>query len=133
MFNVGNYRRARLGAKQKLEFFDPDNKEGVNARLHMAVLAMDDMFDWLNNKGGIVAIYDATNSTLERRKLITTRANDENGSTLPFFSVLIILNFDMIFNCISFFFVVKVIFVESICESQHIIAENLKGNKTSFT
>lgn len=67
----------------------------------MAVLALDDMFDWLH-KGGMVAIYDATNSTVERRKLLSSRCKDED---------------------------VRVVFIESICEDPEIIKENLKETK----
>lgn len=41
---------------------------GARARLHMAIAALDDMLNWLN-KSGRVAIYDATNSTKERRQV----------------------------------------------------------------
>jgi 6-phosphofructo-2-kinase / fructose-2,6-biphosphatase 2 len=47
VFNVGEYRRLRLGAKQPHDFFDPSNIEGQKARLHMAVAALDDMISWL--------------------------------------------------------------------------------------
>ena len=32
VFNVGSYRRARLGSGQPATFFDPDNPQGVDAR-----------------------------------------------------------------------------------------------------
>ena len=37
VFNVGNYRRSRLGAHQTHEFFDPHNEAGVNARRELAM------------------------------------------------------------------------------------------------
>jgi 6-phosphofructo-2-kinase len=43
----------------------------------MAIAALDDMLNWLN-KGGRVAIYDATNSTHERRLMLLKRCNQEN-------------------------------------------------------
>ncbi|KAL6057924.1 6-phosphofructo-2-kinase/fructose-2,6-bisphosphatase 2 [Balamuthia mandrillaris] len=101
VFNVGSYRRNRLGAYQPPEFFDPSNMEGRTARLHMAVLALDDMFDWLQ-KGGRIGIYDATNNSRERRELIVSRCNDEN---------------------------VQAIFIESICEDPVVIESNLRETK----
>ena len=68
VFNVGNYRRQRLGAQQPAAFFDPHNPEGMAARRRVAEAALDDMFAWLRPHGpGEVAIYDATNTTRARR------------------------------------------------------------------
>jgi hypothetical protein len=61
---------SRLGAQQPATFFDPDNEEGKKARLHMAIAALDDMVEWLI-EGGVVGIYDATNSTEARRYFLT--------------------------------------------------------------
>lgn len=72
VFNVGNYRRAHLGAKQPARFFDPDNPEGREARRRMALAALQDCVDWLD-AGGEVAIYDATNVTRARRALLRER------------------------------------------------------------
>lgn len=102
VFNVGEYRRLRLGAKQPHDFFDPTNIEGQKARLHMAVAALDDMISWLH-QGGRVAIYDATNSTNERRHLINTRCTREG--------------------------IHKVIFVESVTDELSIIEANIRETK----
>jgi len=101
VFNVGSYRREKLGAKQPPEFFDPTNPEGNSQRLHMAVLALDDMFEWLRS-GGRVGIYDATNSNKGRRQLIMSRCTDEH---------------------------IQVIFIESICEDPDIIQSTLRETK----
>jgi hypothetical protein len=89
-----------LGAAQPSEFFDPSNEQGSRQRLHMAIAALDDMLNWLNKGnnlflelehnilGGKVAIYDATNTTKERRSMIQKRCTQEG---------------------------VQVVFVESIC------------------
>jgi len=102
VFNVGEYRRTRLGAQQRHDFFDPTNVEGQKARLHMAVAALDDMIAWLY-QGGRVAIYDATNSTNDRRALIQTRCLRED--------------------------IQKVIFVESICAEPALIESNIRETK----
>jgi broad specificity phosphatase PhoE/predicted kinase len=72
VFNVGQYRRERLGAGQSHEFFDPDNPTGHAARREMAALALEDMLGWLAGAGQ-VGIYDATNSTRSRRDWVRRR------------------------------------------------------------
>src|ERR1700733_2715875 len=72
MFNVGSYRRARLGSHQRHSFFDPSNPSGQQARRDVAMAALEDMLSFLDEEGDI-AIYDATNSTRERRALVAAR------------------------------------------------------------
>ena len=45
VFNVGEYRRARVGAQMPHSFFDPDNAQGEEARRAAAMAALDDMDD----------------------------------------------------------------------------------------
>src|SRR5580765_2591006 len=59
--NVGDYRRARAGAKQAADYFAPDNASTREERASFAVAALDDLLDWFK-KGGEVGIYDATNT-----------------------------------------------------------------------
>ena len=40
VFNVGTYRRERLGTGQAARCFDPDNVDGVNDRTRMALQAL---------------------------------------------------------------------------------------------
>jgi broad specificity phosphatase PhoE/predicted kinase len=100
LFNVGNYRREHMGSQRTHEFFDPANPEGVKQRTQMALMALDDMLGWFA-QGGEVAIYDATNSTRERRRLIQERCV-QNG--------------------------VRVIFVESTCDEATVEA-NVRATK----
>jgi broad specificity phosphatase PhoE/predicted kinase len=100
LFNVGNYRREHIGSLQSHDFFDPANPEGVRQRTQMALMALDDMVDWFG-RGGEVAIYDATNSTHERRGLIRDRCEREG---------------------------VRVIFIESICDEATVEA-NVRDTK----
>src|SRR6478672_9114783 len=65
-FNVGEYRRARVGPQFRHSFFDPDNAPGEEARWRAAMDALEDMVRWLAGDGQ-VAIYDATNTTRMRR------------------------------------------------------------------
>ncbi|XP_002991023.2 6-phosphofructo-2-kinase/fructose-2,6-bisphosphatase [Selaginella moellendorffii] len=95
-FNVGKYRRLKHGCTQAADFFRGDNQEGVDARNEVAILAMEDMFSWMD-AGGQIGVFDATNSTKERRNLILKLAEDK---------------------C-------KVIFLETICKDQSIIDRNI--------
>lgn len=68
-FNVGQYRRLKHGCNQKADFFRSDNQEGLDARNEVAALAMEDMLTWMQ-EGGQIGIFDATNSTTKRRKML---------------------------------------------------------------
>lgn len=77
-FNVGSYRREKYGADKRHAFFDPRNEQGMEMRQQAASAAMDDLISWLNTAGdaasqGKLAIYDATNSTAQRRIWILKR------------------------------------------------------------
>src|SRR5690242_11529842 len=72
VFNVGEYRRARVGAQLPHSFFDPDNRPGEEARRLVALAALEDMVAWLGDNGQ-VAIYDATNTTRARRAMVRER------------------------------------------------------------
>lgn len=66
VFNVGERRRATLGAGASHEFFDPDNADAQRQREELGLSTLHEMLHWLR-QGGRVGIYDATNSTRERR------------------------------------------------------------------
>jgi 6-phosphofructo-2-kinase / fructose-2,6-biphosphatase 3 len=103
MFNVGEYRRARVGAQVPHSFFDPDNPRGEEARLAVALAALEDMVGWLTDDGQ-VAIYDATNTTRARRTMV--RARCERAGF-------------------------QVLFIEIRCDDPHIIEANIRNTKLS--
>jgi broad specificity phosphatase PhoE/predicted kinase len=72
VFNVGNYRRERLGADKPHTFFDPDNREATELREQLAGLVLDDMLGWLAAEGD-VAIFDAVNAARARRAHLRER------------------------------------------------------------
>lgn len=82
VFNVGKYRREAVVATEsgKSDFFDPHNSTAKAQREAVALLALEDMLDWLSKEGEI-GIFDATNSTEERRQLII-RVCRESGREL---------------------------------------------------
>jgi len=101
VFNVGNYRRERFGAKVPASFFDPTNPEGLDSRKKAAHFAMDDMLDWFNS-GGQIGIYDATNSTRKRRQWVFEQCDRAN---------------------------LDVLFIETLCDDADIIDANIRDTK----
>lgn len=101
VFNVGNYRRKHLGSHQPHQFFDPDNEQGREARRAMAMNALDDMLRWFGD-GGEVGLYDATNTTRARRRMLSERMRAHG---------------------------LRVVFIESVCEDESVIASNIRQTK----
>lgn len=104
VFNVGNYRRQLHGANLPHTFFDPHNPVGEQHRKEAAAAALDDMLNWFDTEQGIVAIYDATNSTLGRRKWLHEELGKHD---------------------------ILVLFIESICQDENLILANIKDVKLS--
>nr|CAD7395030.1 unnamed protein product [Timema cristinae] len=98
VFNLGEYRRQVTTAYKNHDFFRPDNKEAMVIRTQCAIDAMKDVCEWLES-GGEVAVFDATNSTADRRKLIH----------------------EIVCNQMGF----KLFFVESVCDDPQIIEQNI--------
>ena len=53
---------------QSAEFFDPKNEKASQLRDQVAMSTLDELLEFLLEKGGSVGILDATNSTIERRQ-----------------------------------------------------------------
>jgi len=104
VFNVGQYRRQRIGLPKENSLFNPDNKENQRALLHIALAALDDLMSFLNS-GGMVGIYDAANISAERRRIVAQRCTSEGVN--------------------------KIIFVESICDDPAVIEANIRETKLS--
>ena len=99
--NVGDYRRARAGARQPAAYFAPDNDATRGEREGFAMAALDDLLDWFK-KGGEVGIYDATNAERQRRNIIRESCSAAD---------------------------VRVLFVEIICDDPAVIDANVRHNK----
>ncbi|XP_022901218.1 6-phosphofructo-2-kinase/fructose-2,6-bisphosphatase 1 isoform X2 [Onthophagus taurus] len=102
VFNLGEYRRHATSSYRSHEFFKQDNAEAMAIRTQCAVEALQDVCLWLEN-GGEVAVFDATNSTMDRRRIIH----------------------DIVVKKMGF----KLFFVESICNDPKIIEQNIKEVK----
>lgn len=104
VFNLGVYRRKAVKSYKSYDFFRHDNKEAMQIRKQCAIVALQDVKAYLNEEGGQIAVFDATNTTRERRELILNFAQDN---------------------------AYKVFFVESVCDDPDVIAENIMEVKVS--
>ncbi len=102
VYNVGSYRRLRLGSQQHHSFVDPQNEAANAARLQVALAALEDMIDFARG-GGDIVIYDATNNTRERRDLVRARCEAAG---------------------------MEVVFVESICNDPALVEANIRSTKS---
>src|SRR5436305_12843768 len=102
VFNVGTYRRKLHGANVPHTFFDQNNQQGEAQRREAAAAALNDMFGWFKHGSGTVAIYDATNSTRERRSWLLNLLGEHD---------------------------IQVFFIESICQNEDLILANIKDVK----
>ncbi|OQR99526.1 phosphoglycerate mutase [Thraustotheca clavata] len=69
IFNAGNYRRMEGMASQDASFFDAENADAKRIRDELAMEALMELIAWIE-EGGHVAVFDATNTTKERRELV---------------------------------------------------------------
>ncbi|XP_066436751.1 6-phosphofructo-2-kinase/fructose-2,6-bisphosphatase 1 isoform X3 [Eleutherodactylus coqui] len=104
VFNVGQYRREAVQIYKNYEFFRSDNQEAMKIRKQCALNALRDVNIFLTREEGQVAVFDATNTTRERRAMILQFAKERGF---------------------------KVFFIESICDDPDIIAENITQVKLS--
>ncbi|XP_030584563.1 6-phosphofructo-2-kinase/fructose-2,6-bisphosphatase 2 isoform X3 [Archocentrus centrarchus] len=104
VFNLGVYRREAVRAYKSYDFFRHDNEEAMKIRKRCALVALQDVKAYLTEEGGQIAVFDATNTTRERRDLIQAFVKEN-----------------------SF----KVFFVESVCDDPEVIAANILEVKVS--
>ncbi|XP_034021736.1 6-phosphofructo-2-kinase/fructose-2,6-bisphosphatase 2-like [Thalassophryne amazonica] len=104
VFNLGVYRREAVKSYKSYDFFRHDNEEAMKIRRQCAVVALQDVKTYLTQEGGQIAVFDATNTTRERRDMIQTFVK-ENAF--------------------------KVFFVESVCDDPEVIAANILEVKVS--
>lgn len=68
--------------EQSASFFDPQNVRAAQIREQVAMSTLDELLDYVLDQGGSIGILDATNSTLERRKLIMKKVRQRAGPEL---------------------------------------------------
>ncbi|OWB86124.1 kinase activity protein [[Candida] boidinii] len=86
----------------RASFFSPDNKDSIKLREKWAKDTLNNLLDYLLKGDGCVGIFDATNSTKARRKMIYETIMERSSGQL------------------------KVLFLESICNDQSIIEDNVR-------
>ena len=104
------HRTESMEKTHDASFFDPNNEQAANIRDEIAMATLDELLDYILDQGGSVGIFDATNSTLERRKLVIERIRERAGPELG------------------------VLFLESLCVDEQLLESNmrLKLSGTSF-
>lgn len=68
--------------EQSANFFDPENRQAARIREQVAQETLDELLDYILEQGGSVGIFDATNSTLKRRKMIMKHIRERAGPEL---------------------------------------------------
>ncbi|KAK2086419.1 6-phosphofructo-2-kinase/fructose-2,6-bisphosphatase 2 [Saguinus oedipus] len=102
VFNLGVYRREAVKSYKSYDFFRHDNEEAMKIRKQCALVALEDVKAYLTEENGQIAVFDATNTTRERRDMILNFA-EQNAF--------------------------KVFFVESVCDDPDVIAANILGHR----
>jgi 6-phosphofructo-2-kinase len=67
---------------QSASFFDPKNTKAALIREQLAMDTLDELLDYILDQNGAVGILDATNSTLERRKMVVRHIRERAGFDL---------------------------------------------------
>lgn len=105
VFNVGNTRRKfakEHGLKdQDSKFFDPKNSDSTRLRDKWAMDTLDELLDYLLEGSGSVGIFDATNTSRERRKNVLARIRKRSPH-------------------------LKVLFLESVCSDHALVQKNIR-------
>jgi 6-phosphofructo-2-kinase len=87
---------------QSASFFDPNNEKAAHIREQCAMETLDELLDYILDGNGSVGIFDATNSTLGRRKQIMEKIRARAGPEL------------------------NVLFVESECRDKSLLESNMR-------
>jgi hypothetical protein len=106
VFNVGAYRR-KVGGSEDAEFFDAANKAAAAKREELAWTVLNELLAWLRGGEGDVGIFDATNTTDQRRRLIIEHCNTQQQGQ-PIVSEI------------------SVLFIESICDDPEVLENNIR-------
>ena len=106
IFNAGNKRRDEGAAGVSANFFDASNADAKAQRERMAMDTLDELLEWLQAEtrpeaGCACGIFDATNTTIDRRENVRQRIAREQPP-------------------------VRLIFVETICDDQKVLENNYR-------
>lgn len=107
VFNAGNKRRDEGKAGAGAAFFDASNAQAHEAKERMAMETLDELLVWLQSVNGgmgggcACGIFDATNTTRERREKVVRRVAQEQPR-------------------------VRLLFVESLCDDEELLQRNYR-------
>lgn len=90
------------GVDQSAAFFDPNNKAAAQLREKVAIETLDELLYFILYEGGSVGILDATNSNIERRKVVLDRIRQVAG------------------------YQIGVVFLESECHDEKLLEANMR-------
>jgi len=108
LFNVGQYRREMTKDEENsnsAEFYSANNEKAMTCRREAAFQALSDALRFIDDAGD-VAIYDATNSTNERRKMIMDHVwthGEQTGRTY------------------------RVVWIEVVCDDPEVLNTNIRN------
>jgi broad specificity phosphatase PhoE len=102
IFSIGVYRRSIIGVNYDVKFFE-ENEEMFREKC--VKRAIDDLVDYLFNRGGKVAIIDGTNTTTNRRRMIEEYLHTKINSNI------------------------NLMWIEPICDCDNIIEQNIFKTK----
>mgnify|MGYP006087748169 CR=1 FL=1 len=102
IFNVGELRRNKYKFTDSL-FFDPNNEKNNKIRLEITNELYNDLLNWLLIEDNNIAIFDATNCSIEKRKLLCDMTPKN----------------------------INILFIESICNIPSLIHKNILIKQTS--
>jgi len=101
IFNVGQYRRQVETQDQGAAYFDMNNEAVKASRDTLAFEVLDRLMEWLDARPQGAAIFDATNSTADRRRQVQQRILQKDPQSV-------------------------VIFVESFCNDNEVVEANIR-------
>eukprot|EP00930_Biecheleria_cincta_P091912 TRINITY_DN8160_c0_g1_i2.p1 TRINITY_DN8160_c0_g1~~TRINITY_DN8160_c0_g1_i2.p1 ORF type:complete len:367 (-),score=52.42 TRINITY_DN8160_c0_g1_i2:35-1135(-) len=101
LFNAGNKRRDKGLAGTGANFFDAENADAKLQREMIAMETLDELLAWLRSVpfGCACGIFDATNTTVARRREVMSRCAQESPT-------------------------VRLVFLESLCNDEKILKNN---------
>ena len=107
LFNLGDYRRKLSDSNFTANYFAVNNTKGISERQKFAEHAIDDAIEFLEkSESASVALYDGTNTTIERRNWIREKLNNVD---------------------------VQILWIEMISDDEATIASNIKTSKIQTT
>ncbi|EPY75698.1 hypothetical protein CB1_001581019 [Camelus ferus] len=127
VFNVGEYRREAVKQFSSYNFFRPDNEEAMRVRKTGPIAPLRSLS--LRGSGGMEMVFDATNTTRERRHMILHFAKENAFKTGPSWRGA--LGAAVTGRGERIPLLRRVFFIESVCDDPTVVASNIMEVKIS--